>query len=226
MIVDLRGTDHKIYSQNGEDGILHTILETIGASGQYDKYYVEFGVESGMECNTRALRENGWSGLLMDGGHDNPSINLHKEFITAENINDLFAKYYVPEHFGVLSIDIDYNDLWVWKAIAPKYQPRVVVIEWNCSISPFRSLTVPYNPQGKWDGTNYYGAGIKALAKLGQEKGYHLVASDLRATNLFFVHDSALQGNSFLGMDDISQIHPDWVWSHAGDPHKRQFQVY
>ena len=40
---------------------------------------------------------------------------LYKEFITKDNINDLFKKYNVPNKFDVLSIDIDYNDLWVWK---------------------------------------------------------------------------------------------------------------
>tara|TARA_Y100001935_G_C17281180_1_gene497571 strand:- start:1118 stop:1249 length:132 start_codon:yes stop_codon:yes gene_type:complete len=43
----------------------------------------------------------------MDGGNENDAINLKKEFITAENINELFEKYNVPESFDLLSIDID-----------------------------------------------------------------------------------------------------------------------
>lgn len=45
----------------------------------------------------------------MDGGYENASINLHKEFITPSNINDLFAKYRVPKVFDFLSIDVDYG---------------------------------------------------------------------------------------------------------------------
>lgn len=32
----------------------------------------------------------------MDGGNENPAINLHKEFITSDNIVDLFKKHEVP----------------------------------------------------------------------------------------------------------------------------------
>src|ERR1043166_7356554 len=140
MKVDLRGVDKKVYSQNGEDGILASILETIGTT---NKFYVEFGAQDGAECNTRLLRENGWTGLLMDSQNENPRINLHREFVTAENINTLFSRYCVPEKFDVLSIDIDFNDHWVGKAIERRCRPRIVIIEWNCSISPFRSLAVP-----------------------------------------------------------------------------------
>ena len=44
------------------------------------RYYVEFGVESGVvECNSLQLRQMyGWTGLMMDGFYDNPSIGLHK----------------------------------------------------------------------------------------------------------------------------------------------------
>lgn len=39
------------YAQHGEEGILEYIFDNIG--GPRDKYFVEFGVESGKECNTR-----------------------------------------------------------------------------------------------------------------------------------------------------------------------------
>jgi hypothetical protein len=42
-----------------------------------DKFYVEFGAENGMQCNTRILRQNyNWNGLQMDGDYENESINL------------------------------------------------------------------------------------------------------------------------------------------------------
>ena len=51
----------------------------------------------------------------MDGGHEDASINLRKEFIRADNINALLAKYDVPAAFDLLVVDIDFNDFWVLK---------------------------------------------------------------------------------------------------------------
>ena len=56
----LESRERKVFSQQGEDGVLEAIFEYIGTT---DKYYVEFGTESGVETNTRYLLEQkGWSG--------------------------------------------------------------------------------------------------------------------------------------------------------------------
>ena len=182
--------ERKVFSQNEEDGVIEKIFEVIGTT---NKYYVEFGVENAIECNTRNLRENfGWSGLLMDGGYENQEISLYKEFITAENINHLFAKYNVPKKFDLLSIDIDFNDFYIWKSLDEVYQPRVVVIEHNASHLPTEDKVVKYASNAVWDVTNYYGASIRALYNLGKLKGYSLVYSESRGLNLFFVKNLIL----------------------------------
>jgi hypothetical protein len=181
-----------IYSQNGEDGILWAIFNKIGTT---NKFCVEFGVQDGRECNTRLLREKrGWTGLLMDPSDQNPP-SIKKEFITTENINELFRKYSVPEHFDLLSIDIDGNDYWIWKALAPNYSPRVVVIEYNSKISPSLSKTIRYEPYFQWDLTDYYGASLLALTNLAQLKGYALAGCDRRGVNAFFVRNDLLEGH-------------------------------
>jgi hypothetical protein len=59
--------EKKIFSQNGEDGVMDWIYEHI-PGGEGTKKYVEFGVQDGSECNSRYFRERkGWSGLMMDG---------------------------------------------------------------------------------------------------------------------------------------------------------------
>ena len=184
----------RVSSQNGEDGILQHILALIGST---NKYFVEFGVENGTECNTALLRSQGWNGVWMDNSYNNQFVK--KEHITQENIESLFKKYHVPKNFDVLSIDIDSNDYWIWKAIR-QYQPRIVVIEYNANIPPNESKTIPYTPSFIPDGTDFYGASLLALEKLGKQKGYVLIGCDSRGINAFFVHHSVW--NKYLPIGD------------------------
>lgn len=227
--VDLSLFEKRYFSQNGEDGVLEKIFELIGADS---KYYVEFGVEGGYECNTRYLRqEYGWMGLMMDAGNENPVINLHREYITAENINDLFRKYRVPTKIDLLSIDIDYNDFHVWKAIEGRYTPRVVVIEYNATHLPDEDKIVFYDPQTFWDGSNYFGASILALYKLAREKKYSLVYAEKMGVNLFFIRDDVLQNCSFTfkNVNDVEKIYryPRYGsgpnGGHPADPKNRPY---
>jgi len=190
-ISDLKIFEQKVYSQNGEDGIIIMIFKKIGT---LNKFCVEFGVGDGRENNTRYLIERkGWTFLNMDCSHTAPP-SAKKEFITADNINDLFEKYMVPNEFDLLSIDIDSNDYWVWKAIK-NYSPRVVVIEYNASIPPDQAKAIEYDPNAEWDGTDYFGASLLALEKLGKEKGYSLIGCESKGINAFFIRNDLLKNN-------------------------------
>lgn len=181
--LDINYFEKKVYSQNGEDGIIEFIFNTIGTT---NRFFVEFGVQDGMNCNTRYLLDmKGWNGLMMEAD-DHGKPHIKKEFVTAENINDLFEKYLVPHYFDLLSIDIDFNDYWVWNAIKT-YHPRVVIIEYNATFPHTESKVVEYNPKSNWDGTNYFGASLLALVKLGKSKGYTLIGCDSNGVNAFFI---------------------------------------
>ena len=207
--------ERKEFSQNQEDGIINAIFKMIGTT---NKYYVEFGVEDGIECNTRhLLLRRGWKGLLMDGDNENESLNLHREFITAENIESLFEKYHVPEEFDLLSIDIDGNDYWVWKAIK-KINPRVVIMEYNACFPWEESKTIPYKSDFSWDKTDYYGATLQALVKLGKQKGYTLVATDSCGVNSFFVRDDLIKGK-FKPSSPENLYHPAAFKGKKGNKH-------
>ena len=96
--MDLSLFENKIFSQNGEDGIIMKLVELIYNGDNHNRFQVEFGVENGIECNTRILREKyNWNGLQMDGSNHNDNINIKKEFITKENVIELFRKYNVPQ---------------------------------------------------------------------------------------------------------------------------------
>lgn len=106
-INNFREHELKVYSQNGEDGVLLWIFTNIGTVNS-PPYFVEFGVENGEQCNTRFLRQHfGWHGLMMDGSNENININLHRERITPKNINDLLSKYHTPAWIDLLSIDVE-----------------------------------------------------------------------------------------------------------------------
>jgi len=157
---------------------------------------VEFGVKDGNECCTRYLRErHKWTGLLMDGSHENPGINLHKEFITADNIGELFRKYQVPNEFDLLVIDIDGNDIYVWyKLCQPDnkdaYRPRVVTIEYNARFPPNDDRMISYESDFVWrERSEYFGASLSALHKIGVHLGYRLVYCEKMGVNAFFVRN-------------------------------------
>jgi hypothetical protein len=185
----IRIEESRVYSQNGEDGVIAALFHAIGET---NRYFVEFGCESGYQRNTRWLESQGWSGLLMSHDmHDTP-FDIKHEHITVENVSDLFAKYRVPAEFDLLSIDIDGNDYWIWKALSPDYRPRVVVIEYNGLLDSATSKAIPYDPDFLWNGSDYFGASLTALAELGASKGYVLVHCEAAGVNAFFVRSDEL----------------------------------
>lgn len=202
-IMDLRYDEKKVYSQNGEDGVLQKIFGLIPPRSYY---CVEFGAADGIsDSNTHLLRKQGWNYLLLDSRHEKPDAHFYREVITAENINELFGKYHVPYDLDLLSIDIDYNDFYVWQALNEKYRPAVVVVEYNASHLPHEDKIVKYDPHGSWDGSNYYGASILSLYRLGRSKGYSLIYADASGANLFFIRDDLLEGRDFK-FKNINQV--------------------
>jgi hypothetical protein len=188
---------YKVYSQNDEDGIIAEIFRRIGATS---RSFVEFGVESGVECNSVKLLIEGWRGLWIESNsasagaiRDNfapfiaeNKLVLQESRVTAENINALIGQGGFAGEIDLLSIDIDGNDYCVWKAI-DVVDPRVVVIEYNATLRPPMALVVPYRADAQWDGSNYYGASLEALVRLAAAKNYRLVGCSIAGVNAFFV---------------------------------------
>src|SRR4029078_1096658 len=92
--------------------------------------------------------------------------------------------------------DIDFNDYWVWKAVSA-VRPRAVVIEYNAGLHPPLSVTAPYPPNRAGDGTNFFGASLEALVRLGRDKGYRIVGCNISGSNAFFVRED-LRADHFL----------------------------
>ncbi|HEY2810262.1 MAG TPA: hypothetical protein VGJ00_02585 [Rhabdochlamydiaceae bacterium] len=205
--IDLTLYEKSLYSQNGEDGVLAKIFQLITPNS---KFCVEFGAYDGVTgSNTFLLRLQNWNALLLDRTFEISHFNLYKEFITASNINALFKKYQVPCNFDLLSIDIDFNDFYIWQAIDEEYKPAVVVIEYNATHLPHEDKIVKYQPIFCGDGTKYYGASILSLYRLGRSKGYSLVYAEKNAVNLFFVRDDLLENRTwdFKNRNDVEKLY-------------------
>jgi hypothetical protein len=191
-----------LYSQNYEDSIIAEILCRIGAQ---TKTFLEIGIGNGTENNTRYLLEQGWSGVWIEGDLNNVNEARHNfsnyidsgklkiihALATAENINSLIDF----ECVDVLSIDIDMHTSYVWRTIALK--ARVAVIEYNSSIHPSVEFEVKYDDNRAWDGSNCFGASLKMLEKIGNQKGMALVGCDFLGINAFFINIEDLN-NKFI----------------------------
>jgi hypothetical protein len=231
MSIDLQLFESKIFSQNGEDGIIMKLLDLLYETNE-NKYYVEFGVENGKECNTRILREKyQWLGLQMDGSNENSTINLRKEFIMKENVVELFQKYNVPYNINILSVDIDFNDFYCLKEILKMYKCDIIICEYNGSHLPNEDKIVIYDKNGGWDYTNYFGASLLSLYKLGEKYNYLLVYCDNNGVNSFFIHNDIIKNRNIniLHMGDIEKIYKFPKYGsgpnggHRKDPHNRPY---
>ncbi len=195
---DLTPYELKLFSQNGEDGV---IAELLRRCGEGTRWFCEFGSGPGLEGNCVFLADVlGWSGFFAEADPEayaglerkytgNPRVTTVQQRIGADNVEQAFAAASVPSEPGVLSIDVDGPDYWIWEALS-SYRPRIVVIEYNATLPPGRRLVKPREVAAEpWDATNYFGASIEALRSLGESKGYRLAHTDLTGTNAFFVRD-------------------------------------
>lgn len=201
-INDLREAEFRVFSQWGEDGIIQYLISQVAIDRPI---FVEFGVEDYSESNTRFLLQNDhWRGLILDSGTDHIrfldqgelrwrySIEARSAFLDRDNINTVIADGGVTGDIGLLSIDVDGNDYWLWNAINV-VSPRIVVVEYNSLFGPEAAVTVPYRADFDrctvhWSGL-CYGASLAALDHLAQARGYRLVGCNRAGNNAFFVRD-------------------------------------
>jgi len=221
--VDLAPYELKVFSQNGEDGVLDEILRRIGVQ---DRTFVEFGAGPGVEAVAVYLADvDRWHGHFIEADPADfqalaakyamsSRVTTTEAFVTPDEVEALFSRLAVPDEPDLLSIDIDGHDYWVWKAIS-RCRPRVVVIEYNAHLGTDR-LTMPRTSTPGWQGTDYFGASIGALVDLGTEKGYRLVHCDLTGVNAFFVRDDL--GGEFLPADEIPLRAPNYLLQGVRHP--------
>lgn len=200
-ISTLSEVEWKVFSQWGEDGIIQYLIHKLPIK---NKSFVEFGVENYRESNTRfLLMNNNWRGLVMDGSKKNMDVIKREEvgwrydlrfcptFITKENINQLITENGFNGELGILSVDIDGNDYWVWEAI-DCVTADIVILEYNAAFGNERPITIPYNPTFVAGTAHYsrlyFGASLPALNHLAAQKGYYFIGCTSAGNNAFFLN--------------------------------------
>ncbi len=199
-VTSLKDVEFKIFSQFGDDGIIQWLINNIDIDNEF---FVEFGVENYKEANTKFLMfNNNWSGFVMDGSTENIE-NLKKQdyfwkydlkakdvFITKENINDLLLEQNINPNVGLLHIDLDGNDYYIFNEINC-LNPNILILEYNSLFGIEREISVPYREdfyRTKAHYSNlYFGASLKALHSLAYKKGFVFIGCNQAGNNAYFV---------------------------------------
>jgi hypothetical protein len=198
-VEDLIETEVKIFSQNGEDGIIDYLIHKLNIG---NKNFVEIGVGNYRESNTRFLYNTYHpKGLIIDYIDDMKNkVKKHVNFwkgdlricnqkIDSENILDLLNKNCDYE-IDLFSIDIDSIDYWIIKKLKNNIS-KIFVAEYNPVFGAELEVTVP-NISG-FERSKYhysylcYGMSLKALINLMDQKGFYFIGTNLQKINAFFI---------------------------------------
>ena len=206
-----------VTSQHGEDGIIAFLIDCIG--DKVIKRCCEFGAADGVfASNTWDLwSRKGWESILIEANSgdypalkniaaQNPHVTVIKSMVMPEgesSLDRIFERNNIPPSLGVLSIDIDSFDYYVWAGIK-KIQSQIVVVEFNQSIPPFLDYVDP-------PGEVFLRCSLKALERLGVQKGYRLVCATL--TNAIFITEALYDPNTMPNLPaealfDWSEVAP------------------
>lgn len=214
-IDNIQNAEFKVFSQWGDDGIIQFLVSYLEIS---NKKFIEFGVQDYTESNTRFLLiNNNWRGLVMDGSKNNIKYIINDNiywryeliakhiFVTKDNINQIISDNGFSGDIGLLHIDIDGNDYWIWNEINV-VNPVIVIIEFNSVFGKEKAITVPYNPffvRSKMHYSDlYFGASLKALDLLAKSKGYCLIGCNSSGNNAYFVRNDKLKGLKMLSIEE------------------------
>jgi hypothetical protein len=188
------------YSQNGEDGIVEEILKRLGIT---HGFCVEFGAWNGMHLSNtyHLVKEHNWKAVYIEADQRKFAQLLKNDmvlfgrvipinaYVTAQGENaldNILGRYAVRRDFELLSIDIDGDDLDLWKSVT-KYRPKIVIVEVDSYVEPSLSRILP---DGRPERS------FANMLKLGHEKGYILVC---HTGNMIFVV------NELVGKLDMAQ---------------------
>ena len=200
IIKNIQNAEFKVFSQFGDDGIIQFLVDYLDIK---EKTFIEFGVEDYKESNTRYLMmNNNWKGLVMDGSEERVKkivgaeyywkhdLTAKKLFVDEDNINDFIKENGFSGKIGLLHIDIDGNDYWIWKKINI-VDPTIVIMEYNSVFGIDKAWTIPYDKNFYRTNANennlYWGCSLLSLCDLAEKKGYCFIGTNSAGNNSYFI---------------------------------------
>lgn len=152
------------YCQFGEEAILRELL----AKYEICPIVCDIGARWKGSNSAMLIREFGFKGLLVDA-NPRSAQELRKHLPEAEvrcqKVQPQDIEEIVPDPCGVLSIDVDGNDYWIWGLLNKK--PQIVIIEFGRRAQGH--MIAPYDPKSpkRKDGTSKL-----MFCYLAESKGY------------------------------------------------------
>jgi hypothetical protein len=195
--------EFKVFSQSGEDGLIQFLIAHVPIE---DDVFVEFGVESYVESNTRFLLvHDNWRGVIIDGGDEHfvhrgglamtHELTMVTAFLDTGNIDEIIGGAGVSGDIGLVSIDVDGVDVWLLDALTV-VQPRILIVEYNSIFGSEAAVAVPYkrdfDRREAHHSLLYAGSSLAAIERVAAGKGYALVGSNRAGNNAFFVRRDVL----------------------------------
>jgi len=228
--LDLCLSELRIFSQNGEDGILYDLFKLINPS---NPTFIEFGVGDGWSCNTRLLAQVfGWNGHYFECDPSDfaslsrmymhsSNITCTKKLLTPDNVIESFSSLNIPKKPTLLSVDIDGQDFWVTKSILDSYSPEILLLELNSMFPPGQiiceSLSSLENPQPT-SLTHAWGVSAAAWQGFLEGKGYTLLHYELAGVNVFYLRND-IYGEVQSSLINMRTIQPSPNYGLSGQYH-------
>jgi len=185
----LEQSECKIFSQNGEDGILDYIITMLKI---IKPNFIEIGVGTYVEANTRFIYDRFYpKGIIIDVEKSLSSkvfsninswkgdLRIIEEKVSTKNINKIISKH-CDFNVDIFSLDIDSIDYWIIDKLKPNIS-KIFVAEYNPVFGSSLEVTVP-NLEN-FDRSKYhyshlcYGMSLKALINLMSKKNYYFIGS-------------------------------------------------
>ena len=227
--IDIADTGFSIFSSLEEDGLLFYIISCLGIK---NGRFVDIGSNDCINSNCANLAFNmGWSGLFIDGDVRNIRIgkklytshrltqpyqnNFVTAIVTPVNINQLLQAEGVTGEIDFLSIDIDGDDYWIWRAIET-ISPKIVMIENHVEYG-LNDVVVPLDAprQLRQQHSHYHGASPVAMCKLAARKNYRLIGANRLGFNAIFLrNDIGIETFKEIAAAD-TLLHPDTIKSFS-----------
>ena len=200
-VKNLSELEFSVFSQWGDDGIINWLTDKIPIR---NRIFVEIGTEDYKESNTRfLLKYKNWKGYLIESNdlhvkniykqsvvwkHDLEALNIK---VQKNNINKIFKNLKLPKEIGLLSLDIDSNDYWIWNEI-DIIKPTIFVCEFNSIFGDKKAISVPYDKNFERKKLHYsnlaFGASLEAFKFLCKKKGYIFLGTNSSGVNAYFIY--------------------------------------